>query len=103
MFIRPASPNTAYRIVIRRMAKLAVESRAFPIFTFDPRRRQKIRERLSLVGNPAQKEDWWTPPNCEKPLTFIDFARTEGRFAKQFNSDGNPSEALLQTLQDRLQ
>ena len=84
-------------------AKLAVESRAFPIFTFDPRRGQKIRERLSLVGNPAQKEDWWTPPNCEKPLTFIDFARTEGRFAKQFDSDGNPSEALLQTQQDRLQ
>jgi pyruvate/2-oxoacid:ferredoxin oxidoreductase beta subunit/Pyruvate/2-oxoacid:ferredoxin oxidoreductase delta subunit len=84
-------------------AKLAVESRAFPIFTFDPRRGQKIRERLSLVGNPAQKEDWWTPPNCERPFTFIDFARTEGRFAKQFNSDGNPSEALLQAQQDRLQ
>jgi pyruvate/2-oxoacid:ferredoxin oxidoreductase beta subunit len=84
-------------------AKLAVESRAFPIFTFDPRRGQKIRERLSLVGNPAQKQDWWTPPNCEKPLTFIDFARSEGRFAKQFDSDGTPSEALLQTEQDRLQ
>ncbi|HEX7230372.1 MAG TPA: thiamine pyrophosphate-dependent enzyme [Candidatus Binatia bacterium] len=84
-------------------AKLAVESRAFPIFTFDPRRGQKIRERLSLVGNPAQKEDWWTPPNCEKPLTFINFARTEGRFAKQFDSKGNPSEALLQAERERLQ
>ena len=84
-------------------AKRAVESRAFPIFTFDPRRGKKIRERLSLVGNPAHKDDWWTPPNCEKPLTFIDFARTEGRFAKQFDSEGNPSGALLQTEQDRLQ
>lgn len=86
-----------------RQAKLAVESRAFPIFTFDPRRGQKICQRLSLVGNPAQKEDWWTPPNCEKPLTFIDFARTEGRFAKQFDSAGTPSEALLETQKDRLQ
>ena len=84
-------------------AKRAVESRAFPIFTFDPRRGKKIRERLSLVGNPAHKDDWWAPPNCEKPLTFIDFARTEGRFAKQFDSEGNPSGALLQTEQDRLQ
>ena len=84
-------------------AKRAVESRAFPIFTFDPRRGKKIRERLSLVGNPAHKDDWWTPPNCEKPLTFIDFARTEGRFAKQFDSEGNPSGVLLQTEEERLQ
>jgi pyruvate/2-oxoacid:ferredoxin oxidoreductase beta subunit/Pyruvate/2-oxoacid:ferredoxin oxidoreductase delta subunit len=84
-------------------AKLAVESRAFPIFTFDPRRGEKISERLSLVGNPAQREDWWTPPNQEKPVTFVDFARSEGRFAKQFDSEGKPSEALLQAQQDRLQ
>ena len=84
-------------------AKRAVESRAFPIFTFDPRRGKKIRERLSLVGNPAHKDDWWAPPNCEKPLTFIDFARTEGRFAKQFDSEGNPSGVLLQTEEERLQ
>ena len=84
-------------------AKLAVESRAFPIFIYDPRKGEKIRERLSLVGNPAQKEDWWTPPKGDKPLTFIDFARSEGRFAKQFDKDGNPSAALLQTQQDRLQ
>lgn len=84
-------------------ARLAVESRAFPIFTFDPRRGEKISERLSLVGNPAQREDWWTPPNQAKPVTFVDFARSEGRFAKQFDSEGKPSEALLQAQQDRLQ
>jgi hypothetical protein len=54
------------------------------------------------VGNPAQKEDWWTPPNAERPLTFIDFARTEGRFAKHFDKHGNPSAALWQTQEDRL-
>lgn len=83
-------------------AKLAVESRAFPIFIYDPRKGERIRERLSLVGNPAQKEDWWTPPKAEQPLTFIDFARSEGRFAKQFDKDGRPSPALLQTKEDRL-
>ena len=76
-------------------SKLAVESRAFPLFIFDPRKGQKLRERLSLVGNPSQKEDWWIPPNSDKPFTFVDFARTEGRFSKQFDEGGNPSEALL--------
>ncbi|MEK7334030.1 MAG: thiamine pyrophosphate-dependent enzyme [Candidatus Binatota bacterium] len=83
-------------------AKLAVESRAFPLFVYDPRKGKRIRERLSLVGNPAQKEDWWTPPNSDKPFTFIDFASTEGRFAKQFDAEGNPSEALQQAQEDRL-
>ena len=86
-----------------QQAKMAVESRAFPLFVYDPRKGEKIRDRLSLVGNPAQKEDWWTPPNSDKPLTFIDFARTEGRFAKQFDPDGNPSPALMEAQQDRLQ
>ena len=83
-------------------AKLAVESRAFPIFIYDPRKGKKIRERLSLVGNPAQREDWWTLPKADKPLTFIDFARSEGRFAKQFDKEGNPSAELLRTQADRL-
>ena len=86
-----------------RQAKLAVESRAFPLFIHDPRKGESIRERLNLVGNPAQKEDWWTPPQDGKPFTFIDFARTEGRFGKQFDKDGNPSPILLQVEQDRLQ
>jgi pyruvate/2-oxoacid:ferredoxin oxidoreductase beta subunit/NAD-dependent dihydropyrimidine dehydrogenase PreA subunit len=85
-----------------QQAKMAVEARAFPLFIHDPRKGEKLRERLSLVGNPAQKEDWWTPPKAEKPLTFIDFARTEGRFAKQFDKNGNPSPALLRTQEDRL-
>jgi len=85
-----------------RQAKMAVEARAFPLFIHHPRKGEKLRERLSLVGNPAQKEDWWTPPKSEKFLTFVDFARSEGRFAKQFDKDGNPSQTLLQTQEDRL-
>ncbi len=83
-------------------AKLAVESRAFPLFIHDPRKGDTIRKRLSVVGNPGQKEDWWTPPNSDKPFTFVDFARTEGRFAKQFDQDGKPSDRLLKTEEERL-
>ena len=36
-----------------RQAKLAVDSRAFPLFTYDPRRGSTFAERLSLQGNPA--------------------------------------------------
>jgi pyruvate ferredoxin oxidoreductase beta subunit len=86
-----------------RQAKMAVDSRAFPIFIYDPRKGERIRERLSLVGNPSQKEDWWTPPKAQKSFTFVDFARTEGRFAKHFDGNGNPSSILLETEKERLQ
>ena len=85
-----------------RQAKLAVETRTFPLFIHDPGKGDRIRERLSLVGNPSQKADWWTPPNSDKPITFIDFARTEGRFTKQFDKDGKPSLTLLQAEEERL-
>jgi hypothetical protein len=31
------------------------------------------------------------------------FARSEGRFAKHFDKDGNPSEVILKGNQDRLE
>lgn len=83
-------------------SRMAVESRAFPLLVHDPRKGKKLRERLSLVGNPAQKEDWWTPPNGDRHFTFVDFARTERRFAKQFDDGDNPSQALLEAQEDRL-
>lgn len=84
-------------------ARLAVDSRAFPLLIFDPRKGEKIRERLSLQGNPAMKDDWFKNPKTNEEVTFIDFARSEGRFAKHFDADGNPSELLLHTKQDRLE
>ncbi len=86
----------------RHQGKLAVESRAFPVFIYDPRNGDTIRERLSLQGNPAQKEDWYTVPKTDELIDFITFARTEGRFSKQFDADGNPSEVLLRAQADRL-
>ena len=84
-------------------ARLAVDSRAFPILIYDPRKGGRIKERLSLQGNPAVKDDWFKNPKTNEEVTFIDFARSEGRFAKHFDKDGNPSETLLHAKQDRLE
>ncbi len=83
-------------------AKLAVASRAFPLFTYDPRRGPTVKERLSLQGNPDPKEDGYRIPKTGEIVDFISFARTERRFARQFGPDGNPSPALLQAKEDRL-
>lgn len=40
--------------------------------------------------------------SCTTP-DFIHFARTEGRFSKQFDRDGNPSEVLKESNEDRSQ
>ena len=52
---------------------------------------------------PAQSEDWWTNPKTGQVVDFIDFARSEGRFGKHFDKDGNPSPTLLYAKQDRLE
>ena len=83
-----------------RQSKLAVDSRAFPLFTYDPRRGERISERLSLQGNPALREDWSRLPDGE-PVDFLAFARTEGRFAPHFGT-GAPTPEMLATQADRL-
>jgi pyruvate/2-oxoacid:ferredoxin oxidoreductase beta subunit/Pyruvate/2-oxoacid:ferredoxin oxidoreductase delta subunit len=84
-----------------RQAHLAVESRAFPLFTYDPRRGPSMAERLSLQGNPSPKDDWTTLPGGEA-VDFLTFARSEGRFAPHFAPDGTPSQDMLATREDRL-
>jgi pyruvate/2-oxoacid:ferredoxin oxidoreductase beta subunit/NAD-dependent dihydropyrimidine dehydrogenase PreA subunit len=84
-------------------ARLAVDSRAFPLLVYDPRAGDTIKKRLSLQGNPNVHDDWYVNPKTNEELTFIDFARSEGRFAKHFDADGNPSETLLAAKQDRLE
>jgi pyruvate ferredoxin oxidoreductase beta subunit len=84
-----------------RQAKLAVDSRAFPLFTYDPRRGESIAERLSLQGNPGIKEDWSKAPDGA-PIDFLAFARTEGRFAQHFGKDGSETPEILATQDDRL-
>ncbi|MEW5769883.1 MAG: 2-oxoacid:acceptor oxidoreductase family protein [Pseudomonadota bacterium] len=76
-------------------SKMAVESRAYPLFKYDPDLGTTFSECVSLEGNPAMDSEWpeYTlayrdeEGNEQKmvlPFTFADFALTEGRFAKQF-------------------
>ncbi|MFQ5601917.1 MAG: thiamine pyrophosphate-dependent enzyme [bacterium] len=83
-------------------AKLAVDSRTFPIFIYDPRKGEKFRERLDLKGNPAVKDDWYRQPKTDEQIDFIHFARSEGRFSKHFDKNGNPTELIIQAQEDRL-
>jgi len=75
--------------------KLAVESRAYPLFHFNPDAGITFAECCSLEGNPSIEDDWPTYPlhyvdevgleqSMEIPMTFADFAVTEGRFRKHF-------------------
>jgi pyruvate ferredoxin oxidoreductase beta subunit len=82
-------------------AKLAVESRAFPLFTYDPRRGEREAERWSLQGNPALRDDWAKGPDGAS-FEFLDFARSEGRFAGHFGRDGAPTPEIEATQRDRL-
>lgn len=84
-------------------ARLAVDTRAFPLLIYNPDKGDTIKKRLSLQGNPSMKEDWFTNPKTKETVDFIDFARSEGRFGKHFDKDGNPSELLLEAKQDRLE
>jgi pyruvate ferredoxin oxidoreductase beta subunit len=83
-------------------SKLAAECRAFPLLIHDPRKGDKLRERLSLAGNPGLKDDWAKSPDG-KVLDFLRFARTEQRFAKHFNAAGEPDASMLLAQTDRLE
>ena len=85
-----------------QQARFAVDSRAFPLFTYDPRRGPSLAERLSLQGNPALREDWLRTPDGTV-TDFLAFARTEGRFAPHFAADGSPSVEIQATNADRLE
>jgi pyruvate-ferredoxin/flavodoxin oxidoreductase len=83
-------------------ARLALESRAFPLLTYDPDAGDTIAECLSLEGNPALDDRFPTyeleyvdaegeTRRMELPLTSADWAATESRFKKHFRP--LPSEA----------
>lgn len=76
-----------------RQSKLAVESRAYPLFKYDPDAGTTFEECTTLEGNPAMDADWpeytlqYTDEHGKEqsmtlPLTFADFAITEARFRK---------------------
>ena len=57
----------------------------------------------AVKGNPALKQDWYNDPKSGEPVDFITFARTEGRFARHFDAQGQPDESLKQAQQGRLE
>jgi pyruvate-ferredoxin/flavodoxin oxidoreductase len=78
-----------------KQSKLAVESRAYPLVKYDPDGGMTIEDCIDLEGNPAMDDDWpmysidyqddkGEACKLEVPMTFADFAVTEGRFRKQF-------------------
>ncbi|MEO5362545.1 MAG: thiamine pyrophosphate-dependent enzyme [Magnetococcus sp. DMHC-8] len=87
-------------------AVAAVESRAFPVFIYNPEGGPTLASRLSLQGNPSVERDWHRRRNkdgSEVMVDFVSFAREEGRFAKQFDKEGNPSDTLKASMRDRLE
>ncbi|MGF1509830.1 MAG: 2-oxoacid:acceptor oxidoreductase family protein [Myxococcota bacterium] len=78
----------------RAQAKLAVESRAYPLFRYHPDKGKTPAECFDLDGNPQINSDWPTytlkykegsrEKSMELPMTFADFALTEARFRKHF-------------------
>ena len=83
-------------------AKLAVDCRVFPIFTFDPKKGKYISDKLSLQGNPAKNKDWFVNAKSGEQFDFIHFAKTEGRFSRNFDKDGTPDPLLHKAQEDRL-
>ncbi|MBF0460410.1 MAG: 4Fe-4S binding protein [Magnetococcales bacterium] len=86
-------------------AVMAVESRAFPVYIYNPEGGPTLASRLSLQGNPSVNRDWHRRKNksgTEEVVDFFTFARGEGRFSKQFDKNGTPSDTLKTSMRDRL-
>ncbi len=77
-----------------QQSRLAVESRAWPLFRYDPDIGELPEDCLDLEGNPSPDEDWpvytlryledGREQTMDLPMTFADFAITEIRFRKHF-------------------
>jgi pyruvate-ferredoxin/flavodoxin oxidoreductase len=78
-----------------RQSKMALESRAYPSFSYNPDLGITFEDGCSIEGNPSIDSDWvsydlkYIDQNGKEasmtlPFTFADFALTEGRFSKQF-------------------
>jgi hypothetical protein len=74
-----------------QQSKLAVDTRTFPVLIYDPRKGDKIAQRLSLQGNPSEKQDFFIEPKTGEVYDFIRFARTEGPFRETIRQ-GRQSE-----------
>ena len=86
-------------------SNVALRTRAWPIFVYDPANGPRFQDRWDLRGNPSPNKDWHRVKDQDggwQELKFRDFASGEGRFRKQFDKDGNPSPTILKAEGDRL-
>jgi len=76
--------------------KMALDSRAYPLFKYNPDIGTTFKECCDIDGNPSIDKDWITydltytdesgnEAKMTLPFTFADWALTEGRFRKQFS------------------
>lgn len=81
----------------QQQSKLALESRAYPIFRYNPDNGVTVSDCLDLEGNPSPDTLWpayalsyvdeeGNPASMDIPLTFADYAVTEARFRKHFRT-----------------
>ena len=86
-------------------SNVALASRAWPIFIYDPKKGPRFQDRWDLKGNPSPKRDWHRKKNEDgewEDIKFRHFAMGEGRFRKQFDKEGNPSDTILLAEDDRI-
>jgi pyruvate ferredoxin oxidoreductase beta subunit len=66
-----------------------------------------MKERISLMGNPNMDRDWASTKGANGEMEIVNFltwAKTEGRFKKHFDAQGNPiTDSILLAQQDRLE
>ncbi|MCP5499581.1 MAG: 2-oxoacid:acceptor oxidoreductase family protein [Leptospiraceae bacterium] len=76
-------------------ARLALESRAYPVFRYNPDRGANIQDCFDIEGNPEPDKLWpeyelryrderGVEKNMKIEMTFADYAATEGRFRNHF-------------------
>jgi len=75
------------------LARLAVQSRTFPLFTYDPRRAGVLGARVDLSGNPEPKAPWYEGP--EGPITPAHWLIAQRRFDAHFE----PADGAAPTVQ----
>ncbi len=84
-------------------ARLALESRAFPLLVYDPDAGPDMSVRLSLDGNPSLDDRWPTydlkylddegkDQSISLAVTIADWAATEARFKKHFKPIGTADD-----------
>jgi pyruvate-ferredoxin/flavodoxin oxidoreductase len=78
----------------RVQARLALESRAFPLFRYHPQHAGVFGKRITLAGNPDPRASW-VGEGTGEPLTPLTWMLTEQRFSSHFHTLGDDDPAPM--------